>query len=121
MTLSDYKGEAALDLLAAVIEPAGRILSDPAIAAACRDQGTLLRGVSLALTRHKQDVIAVLAAIQGEDPAVYRQKLNPLSLPRALAELVQDPLLQDLFPWQGQNEAAAGSGSATGTTGGPGT
>ena len=52
MTLSDYKGEAALDLLAAVIEPAGRILSDPAVAAACRDQGTLLRGVSLALKKH---------------------------------------------------------------------
>ena len=117
MTLSDYKGEAALDLLAALIEPAGRILGDSAVAAAMREHGTMLHGVKLALTRHKGDVIAILAAVEGVDPAAYAEQMTLVTLPKALLALLEDPMLQDLFPLQGQSSPAACSGSVTETIG----
>lgn len=121
MNISEIKGEAALDALADMLEPATEILADPAIREAYEkkdvDRAQKIIGlVKLAIKNHKQAVIQLLAASEQEDPETYKEKINLLTLPRKFMELLQDPALQEVLPLPGQKKAAESSGSATENT-----
>lgn len=117
MKLSDFKDEAALDLLADIIDPAAEIMSDKGIAEHLRN-GQTAKAIKPILKNHKQAITTILALLDGEDPGSYH--FNFLALPKKLLELLNDPELMDLFQSQGQTVDNPNSGSATGSTEGDG-
>ena len=61
MKLSEYQGEAALDLLADLIEPAGEIMSDKEIGEMFKKNR--FKAIGLAIKNHKKAVIQIMATI----------------------------------------------------------
>jgi hypothetical protein len=108
MKLSDYKDEAALDLLAELIEPAAEIMSDQDVIEAAKTEN-MARVASVAIKRHKRAVLCVLAALDGVPVEQYH--CNIFSLPAKLVELFNDPDIAQLFSFAGQTEEQTASGS----------
>lgn len=106
MKLSDLKGEAALDALADIIEPAAEIMTDNHFVKCIRDDNRT-KAIQLVLRNHKKSIIAILAAINGVKPDEY--EVNLLSLPKTLLEVFNDPEIISLFQSQGQTVTSSGS------------
>lgn len=109
MKLSEYRGDDALEVLAELLEPAVEILADADIAAAWRDKNPnktrgqkQLKAVSIAIKKHKEAVIAILAALDHETPDEYREKINVVTLPKKLLEVLNDKDLRTFFILQEQ-------------------
>lgn len=113
MRLSELKGEKALDALGEIIEPAVKIMQDPAVVAAAR-AGNTLEIVKIMCKDHKREVITMLAVLDDQDPATYEVGL--LTLPAKLLELLNDPEVQMLFTQRGRTEGETPSGSASENT-----
>ena len=113
MKLSEYQGEAALDILADLIEPAGEIMSDKEIGEVFKQNR--FKAIGLAIRNHKKAVIQILAIMDGVPVEEY--KCNVLTLPVKILELLNDPELIQLFTYQGQMGDAESSGSASENTG----
>lgn len=113
MKLSEIKGEQALDVLADMLEPAARIISDDEIEKAYKS-GQRLKAVRIAIKNHKRDVIEILAATEGEDPNTYEP--NVLSIPIKLLEILNDPDVMGLFLSQEQTTDEISSIPATEST-----
>ena len=113
MKLSAYKDEAALDLLADLIEPASEILGDKSVVEAA-SSGNAWRAVSLAIKHHKKSVMSVLAALDGVPVEEFH--CNVMTLPTKLIELLNDPDIAQLFSFAGQTEDQTPSGSHTENT-----
>ena len=94
MKLSDLKGEAALDALADMIEPASEIMTDTKFVQFIRE-GNKLKAVQYAIKNHKKAIIAIMAASEGASPDEY--EINFVSLPKKLLEVFNDPEIVDLF------------------------
>lgn len=94
MKLSDLKGEAALDALADMIEPASEIMTDTKFVQFIRE-GNKLKAVQYAIKNHKKAIIAIMAASEGASPEEY--EINLVSLPKKLLEVFNDPEIVDLF------------------------
>ena len=109
MKLSEYQGEAALDLLADLIEPAGEIMSDKVISVVFKKNR--LKAIALAIKNHKKAVIQILATMDGVPVDEY--KCNVLTLPVKILEILNDPALVQLFTYQGQTGGAKSSGSVS--------
>lgn len=122
MKLSDYKGEEAIEILADIIEPLTAILGDEDMRKiASENKGKKITPVSYIkpiLKNHPKEVIEVLAGIDKEPVEEYRKKVNVLTLPMKLLELMNDPQMQSLFTSQGQTDMnlKPHSGSATENT-----
>lgn len=116
MKLSEYKGEQALDMLADLIEPAAAIMADKEIARIGKSGQPRSKLIKPAIKNHKQEVIEILAILDGEDPEDYAEKVNLFTLPAKLLEILNDPDLMSLFTLQGQNKEETNSGSATENT-----
>ena len=112
MKLSEYQGEAALDLLADLIEPAGEIMSDKEIGEVFKKNR--FRAIGLAIKNHKKAVMQILATMDGVPVDEY--KCNVFSLPVKILELLNDPEMIQLFQYQGQTGDANSSGSASENT-----
>ena len=106
--ISDLKGEAALEALADMIEPASEIMADVQFIKCIKDDNRI-KAVQLALRNHKKALIAIMAALDGKKPEEY--EVNIMTLPLKLIELFNDPEVVGLFSSQGQT--ANSSGSAT--------
>lgn len=98
MKLSEIKGERALEVLADLIEPVAEILGDKEIVAALQSGKAPAKAIKLALKNHKKAVLAMMAAIDGEDPETYQPSL--FVLPKRLLDLLNDPEVQKLFASQ---------------------
>lgn len=119
MRLSDYKGEEALDVLADIIEPVTLILGDKEIQELAKEhKGPLIKFVKPMIKNHKREVLEILARLENEPVEKYKEKVNILTLPTAILELINDPEIQSLFHSQGQTQVTslASSGSATENT-----
>lgn len=106
MKLSDIKGEAALDALADLIEPAAEIMTDEQFVKCIRNNNRV-KAVKLALKNHKQAIITIMAVLDGKKPEEY--EVNILTLPAKLLEVLNDPDVMNLFQLQG---TVTSSGSA---------
>lgn len=115
MKLSDYKGEEAIDILVELIEPAAVIMADKEIAQMAKGNVPAVKVVKTAIKNHKKEVIEIMAILDGENPEEYAEKINVFSLPVKLLEILNDPLMKDLFMSQGQTTEAS-STSATENT-----
>ena len=91
MKLSEYQGEAALDLLADLIEPAGEIMSDKEIGEVFNKNR--FKAIGLAIRNHKKAVMQILATMDGVPVDEY--KCNVFSLPVKILEILNDP---DMIP-----------------------
>ena len=109
MKLSEYQGEAALDILADLIEPAGEIMSDKQIGDVFKENR--FKAIGLAIKNHKKAVMQIMATIDGVPVEEY--KCNVFTLPVKILELLNDPDIVQLFTYQGQTGDANSSGSAS--------
>lgn len=122
MKLSDYKGEEAIEILADIIDPLTAILGDKDMRKLAADnKGKKLPPIAYIkpmLKNHPKEIIEVLAGIEKEPVEEYKKKINGLTLPIKLLELVNDPQMQSLFTSQGQTDMILKphSGSATENT-----
>ena len=109
MKLSEYQGEAALDILADLIEPAGEIMSDKEIGEVFKKNR--FAAIGLAIKNHKKAVMQIMATMDGVPVEEY--KCNVFTLPVKILELLNDSELIRLFTYQGQTGDANSSGSAS--------
>lgn len=118
MRLSDVKGERTFEVVADIIEPVYRIAQDEAAVEMLSPKPCpegedpkkfmarrLVAGVPVLLRSHKGDLVAIMAAIEGEDAEEYAASLDLAKLVTSLAELVSDPALMGFLA-----SAAGGTG-----------
>lgn len=118
MRLSDIKGERTFEVVADIIEPVYRIAQDEAAVEMLSPKPCpegedpkhfmarrLVAGVPALLRSHKGDLVAIMAAIEGEDAEEYAASLDLAKLVVSLTELVSDPALMGFLA-----SAAGGSG-----------
>lgn len=77
MRLSDYKGESVIDLIGDIAEPIGALFKDEEIRKAfSKDENgerkEITEAVKIACKEHKQDVIQILSAINGQTVEEYQ-------------------------------------------------
>lgn len=113
MRLSEIKGEAALDLLVELLEPATEVFGDKEFAELIRKKDRI-GSVKVAIGKHKKAVLTMLALLNGENPETYEPSL--LVLPKLLLEIVNDPDMIVLFQPQIRSMEKTSSGSATENT-----
>lgn len=118
MTLSEIKGEKALDVLADILEPAQEIMTDEEVVKNFRVGGNRIAGIAQAIRAHKKAVISILAALDGADPETY--EVNVLTLPKKLLEIVNDEAMLQLFPSPARTRGKKRSGPRMVTTTGNG-
>ena len=74
--LADVKGDAALDLVADLIDPVTEIMSDPVVAAAYRgtekEPGSKAKAIKVAIKTHKKAVTTILALMDEEALALLK-------------------------------------------------
>lgn len=102
MKLSDYKGEAAIDLLADIIEPMALIIADEEIQAMAKKSVPYLSYVKPILKNHKKEIVEILARIDNEPVDVYTENITFLTLPVKILDFLNDPEIQSLFQSQVQ-------------------
>ena len=97
MKLSEVKGEAALDLLADIIEPATEIMTDSNVQKLikAKDKGKVIKTL---IKDHKKSIIEILATIDGIPVEQY--EVNVFTLPIKLLELLKDKDLVNFFTSQ---------------------
>lgn len=115
MKLSEIHGEESLDMLADLIEPVSEIMIDKQIAEAARTENKAA-AVRIAIKNHKKQVIEIMAILEKETPEEYIKKVNLLTLPLMLLNILNEPEIMQLFQLQGQNAELKHSGSATENT-----
>ena len=109
MKLSEFKDDAALELIADIIEPATEILADPAIKEAF--SRSKMAAIKVAIKNHKSAIKEIIARLDGKTPDECH--FTALSLPIKLLSMFNDPDLQQLFTSSGQtaDETACSSAS----------
>lgn len=100
MKLSEVKDEAALDLLADLIEPAAAIFADEDIKAAFEAGMSKAAVIAKVIKKHKPEVMQILAAVDGVPVSEYH--CNVLSLPVKMLEILNDEELVSFFTSAGQ-------------------
>lgn len=121
MKLSDIKGERALDVIADIIEPIANIAEDEKAKALFKTENVpdgedakkyaakrLKKGVPALIKGHKDDILSVLAAINGKSVEEYANTFGVISLVRDVIELMTDDAFVDLFI-SAQTEKPSGS------------
>lgn len=117
MTLSEVRGEAALDLLADVMEPASVILDDEDVKNAFRANTNRIKTAALVLKKHKKEMLQILAAVNMTPVEDYRP--NPYEVMRSTINVLSDPGLTDFFGSQVPKKAAVSSGPVSESTEAP--
>lgn len=111
--LADVKGEAALDLVADLIDPVTEIMSDPVVANAYRgtekEPGSKAKAIKVAIKTHKKAITTILALMDEEDPKTYQP--SAMVIPVRLLQILNDPDMNSLFilPDQSSEENTSGS------------
>lgn len=95
--LSEYQDGEALDLLAEIIEPAIIILGDKKIAELLKAEKRL-PAIKEAIKAHKQEVMQIMAAMEGVPVEEYH--CNVFTLPMRVLELLNDKALISFFSSQ---------------------
>ena len=110
MRLSDIKGERTLEIIADIIDPIADIAEDEEAAALFKreklPEGMTAKKFLLQKARkaapallkgHKDDIIAILAAIKGTRPEEYAGTLNLVKLIKDTVDLLTDEAFGTLF------------------------
>lgn len=95
MKLSDIKGKEAIRVLAELMEPVAKIAGDEEIQASIKAKKPLALVAKELLKKWPDEVIEILALLDGADAKTY--EVNLLTLPLKLLEVLNDPEIQTLF------------------------
>lgn len=103
MRLSEVKGERVIDVLADLVEPLANIAEDDELAelfsASELPKGLpprkfLARRLRKAMPRllrgHKSDLVAIMAAVEGQDPKEYAEQMTMATLVKGVYEILTD-------------------------------
>lgn len=133
MKLSDVRGERTLDVIADIIPPIAHIAKDDAASEIFRPEAVpegmepsqffasrVEKSVPVLLKGHRDDVVAILAAIEGTSPEEYASRMNLASLLKDVMELLTDSeflgFLSDCAPTE---DLPTGPSGSTGDQPGP--
>ena len=110
MRMSDVKGERTLDVIAELIDPITNIAEDEAAGELFRRRklpegmtakkfmlDRVRKSVPALLKNHKEDLITILASIEGVEREEYRGELNLVKLFKDCTELLTDDAFGALF------------------------
>lgn len=111
--MAERTNEEKLDLFADLMEPVATILGDEEVRDSFTKSTPPIRIAALAIKKHKQEVIAILARLDGVPVSEY--KVNLISIPIKLVRLLNTPEAKELFTGAELKNEAASSGSATET------
>lgn len=92
---TDIKGEESLDVLAEILVPITVIANDEEVKKGFDTNVAMC--VSIALKKYKEEVLDILAAIDGKEREEMLKDLNLLTLPTVLIEILSEPTVQNLF------------------------
>lgn len=109
MKLSDFKDEAALDLLADIIEPATEIMADADMKKLFFEDR--VKCAAYVLRTHKRAIMTILAAMDGKSNDEFHCSI--FTAPGRVLEILNDPEMKEFFMSQGLRAGAKPSGSAT--------
>lgn len=103
MKLSEISGERVFDVIADIIEPACNIAQDPQAAALFEREdvpegmtavqvalGKVRRSVPSLVRTHKDDLVAILAAIEGTKPEEYAREVTIPKLIQGVYDILTD-------------------------------
>lgn len=111
MSIDEIRGKDAIEVLADIMEPASKILSDDILKEKIRaNSSDNVKVVQLLLKSHPEEVLEIMAYLDGEDPSAYNPGI--FVLPKKLMELAENEDLMSLFQSGGQNKDSISSGSA---------
>lgn len=121
MRLSDIKGERTLEVIAEIIDPIANIVGDKETINALKKEklpegadkheyllGRVKKALPLLVKGHKNDIISILAAIEGVPYEEYAESLNLFKLMRDCTELLNDPAFVAVFTLA-RSEISSGS------------
>lgn len=121
MKLSDIQGERVFDVIADIIDPIANIAEDEQASAMFRreklPEGMTVKQFATQRARkalpallkgRKDDIISILAAIEGVSTDAYKGALNLVKLMHDAAELLTDDAFTELF-LSAQSENSSGS------------
>ncbi len=130
MRLSDIQGERVFDVIADIIDPIANIAEDDAASALFKREKLpegmtakefmtqrARKALPALLKGHKDDIISILAAIEGVSMDAYKGALNLVKLMRDATELLTDEAFGALFL---SAQSGKSSGSAQENTEGKG-
>lgn len=128
MKLSDVKGDRVLDVIADIINPIANIARDKEVDEMFKRKVVpegmdareffaerMCKGIPALLKGHKQDVIAILAAIEGVTPEEYTATLNLAKLFTDAMELMTDEAFISFLSSPKTKKGADAPGSASGS------
>ena len=95
-----------------MIEPIAEILTDEAVSEPIKRGEKPITIVKSCIKNHKKAIIEILALLEGVAVEEYVVP-PPAGLLMKLMNLINDPMVQEVFTLQGQIPTAASSGSAT--------
>ncbi len=114
MKISDFKNEEAIDLLADIMEPTARLLSNSKLKEAIKANKTKGEIIKLILKEGKAEIMEILAYLHREDPQKF--KCTVVSITKDLFDILNDEDLKDFFTSQAQMMAKESSTSAMANT-----
>lgn len=126
MKLSDIKGDRVLDVIADIIDPIANIAQDKDVNEMFKRKAVpegmeareffaerMRKGMPALLKGHKQDIIAILAAIEGVTAKQYTETLNLAKLFTDVMELVTDDAFLNFLSSSETGKGADAHGSAS--------
>lgn len=114
MKLSEYKNEQAIEILAKLLGPVSKIMTDIKVKKLFEKGATKIEMTQVLLENYSHEIIEILAII--DDTPVEEYEVNVFTLPKKLLEILNDEELSDFFGLQGQNLAQTSFGSAMANT-----
>lgn len=109
-SLTEIKGDDALDLVADILEPATEIMSDKKVKTAYHTKN-MASAVKVAIKDHKDAVRLVLALLNEEDAKAYDPSVADIV--KGALQILSDKALQDLFTFPNQKPEEDTFGSAS--------
>ena len=108
--MSDIKGERTMDVIADLVEPVMNIAADKEAAALFADRECpegmepkdyaverIKTAVPKLMKHHKNDIISIMAALEGVDIDSYKEKMTLASVAVGIVELFTDEEFVDFF------------------------
>lgn len=92
---TEIKGEEAIDVLAEILVPITSIVNDDEVRAGF--ETNVASCVSIALKKHKDEIIDILAVINGKPRDKTLKEIDLLTLPAYLIDILNQPSIQSLF------------------------
>lgn len=100
MKIAEMDNEKALDAFADILEPMSVIFTDNELKRTSEDGGSYMKLIQIAIKKHKQEIIKILATLDGVPVEEY--KCNVFTLPLKVLSLIQDEELSQFFSLQSQ-------------------